>query len=197
MRSTIHAILALDQAGTSGVAFGRLIMGTVFRSVTLGTTLRRAHRLEVMQAVQGLVGTIANLAVIFEDHSGIPASSGWGTPTLLGMGDARGRWHELLDSLGHPEDMRFEVDMRTWRGAVLGPEFVKAKTDVVKAEAVRVAEAMYRLPDLDHNAAEAGCILEWARRNAATWFALPPKPAKKPRKPGPFKRRRFSKRRAA
>lgn len=160
MRFEVRAVLAIDQAATSGVAFGQLGVG-VLTGRTVGTTLRREHRVETLRAAVKLAGGIDHLAVVYEDHSEIPASSGYGTPTLLGMGDARGRWLELLESVGHPVALVSCVTMDEWRKA-LG--FSSRRTEQLKAEAVRWASRWLSVPEdeLDHNAAEAACILAWA-----------------------------------
>lgn len=164
MGGEITALLALDQAGTTGVAMGRLNL-TSLTGVVMGITKRRIHRLEALaQAMKLADGDFTKLAVVFEDHSYLPASCGFGTATILGMGDARGRWHELLDSLGHPEKLRFDVETPVWRRQVLGL-LPRTKAEAAKAAAVRWVMARHNAAAEDHNAAEARCMLEWFARN--------------------------------
>lgn len=181
-RTEIAALLALDQASVSGVALAGYRDGRM-HSVQSGTATKPDHRVRMVQAAlqragcmcfvnlssAGLAypkpcacGRIASVAVVLEDHSHIPAGKGIGTPQLLGMGAARGRWEETLEHMGHPESMRFRVDMPTWRGAVLGPRFARARKEVVKPEAVRWANARTRRDDVGEDEAEALCILHWA-----------------------------------
>lgn len=179
-RTEISAFLALDQASVSGVALAGFRDGRM-HAIQSGTATKPLHRVRMVQAALQRAGCmcfvgaeppayprpcacgrIARLAVVLEDHSGIPASSGIGTPQLLGMGAARGRWEETLEHMGHPESMRFRVDMPTWRAAVLGPRFARARKDVVKPEAVRWARARTGRQDVEDDEAEALCILHWA-----------------------------------
>lgn len=179
-RTEISAFLCLDQASVSGVALGSLRDG-VLRGVQSGTAKHPEHRVRMIQAARQRAGCmcyvgraapaypcpcscdrIRTLAVVMEDHSGIPASAAHGTPTLLGMGDARGRWREDLAHMGHPTSMLFDVDMPTWRGTILGPRFARARKEVVKPEAVRWANARTRRDDVGEDEAEALCILHWA-----------------------------------
>lgn len=181
-RIEIAAFLALDQASVSGVAVAGYRNGAM-HSIASGTATKAAHRVRHIRAALQRAGClcfvhlnaerepyprpceckrIANLAVVLEDHSGIPASSGIGTPQLLGMGAARGRWEETLDHMGHPESMRFKVDMPTWRGAVLGAKWARARKELVKPEAVRWARARTGRQEVEDDEAEALCILHWA-----------------------------------
>ena len=183
-RTEISALLAIDQAATSGVALGSYRDGRL-HGVQSGTATQGEHRVRMVQAAKQRAGCLCyvggapppsypcpcrcdkihTLAVILEDHSGIPARVGVGTPQLLGMGAARGRWEETLDHMGHPAAMRFRVDMPTWRAAVLGPKFARARKEVAKPEAVRWARARTGRQDVGDDEAEALCILHWAANN--------------------------------
>lgn len=179
-RVEIAALLALDQASVSGVALAGFRDGKL-HNIASGTATKPEHRVRHIQAALRRAGCmcfvgselppypkpcscrrIQTLAVVMEDHSGIPASAGVGTPQLLGMGGARDRWRENLAHMGHPETMLFQVDMPTWRGAVLGPRFARARKEVVKPEAVRWAHARTGRADIEDDEAEALCILHWA-----------------------------------
>lgn len=180
-RVTIKAFLAVDQASVSGVAMG--LYADRLRSIRTGVATKPEHRVQHIKAALALAGctcflgaekaqrtypepckcgAVACLFVVLEDHSLIPASAGMGTPTLLGMGAARGAWEETLAHFGHKDAMRDKVDMGTWRGAVLGPRFARARKEVVKPEAVRWAKARTRREDIGDDEAEALCILTWA-----------------------------------
>jgi hypothetical protein len=179
-RVEIASLLALDQASVSGVALAGYRDGRM-HGMQSGTATLPEHRVRHIQAALKRAGCmcyvgatppdypkpcacgrISTLAVVLEDHSHIPAGKGIGTPQLLGMGDMRGQWKATLAHMGHPKDMLFMVDMPTWRGAVLGPRFARARKEVVKPEAVRWARARTRRDDVEDDEAEALCILHWA-----------------------------------
>jgi hypothetical protein len=182
-RVEISALLALDQASTTGVALAGYRDGRV-HGMQSGTATQLDHQVRHIQAALKRAGCmcfvgmdapsypkpcacrrIQTLAVVIEDHSHIPAGKGVGTPQLLGMGDMRGQWKATLGHMGHPKDMLFMVDMPTWRGAVLGPRFARARKEVVKPEAVRWASARVGRLDVEDDEAEALCILHWAAHN--------------------------------
>jgi hypothetical protein len=182
-RVEIAALLALDQASTTGVALAGFRDGRM-HAMQSGTATQLDHQVRHIQAALKRAGCmcfvgmdapsypkpcgcrrIQTLAVVIEDHSHIPAGKGVGTPQLLGMGDMRGQWKATLGHMGHPKDMLFMVDMPTWRGAVLGPRFARARKEVVKPEAVRWARARTGRQDVDDDEAEALCILHWAAAN--------------------------------
>jgi hypothetical protein len=123
----------------------------------------------VLEAAEGLAkANSALLWVIFEDHTKIPARMARSTATLVGMGDARGRWHEQLDLRGHAKSQRMAVTPQVWRGAVLGAFYASAKTDVAKAAALRHAGALTHRECTSHDAAEAVCLGQYAARNLPT-----------------------------
>lgn len=185
-RSTpeLSAFLVIDQATVSGVAAAGYDQGRM-HTLYSGTANKAEHRLaSVWRALQlagcrcivlrldipgypipCTCGAAKRIAVLFEDHGGIPAGKGIGTPQLLGMGAARGRWEETLAYVGHPEKMRFKVAMHVWRGAILGKSFSRAKKEIVKPEAVRWAEARTGRRDVSDDEAEALCMLHWAVDN--------------------------------
>lgn len=191
-RTEVSALLALDQASVSGVALAGYRDGRL-HGMQSGTATLGEHRVRMIQAARRRAGClcyasqpappypcpcscarIRQLAVIIEDHSHIPAGKGIGTPQLLGMGDMRGQWKADLGHMGHPKDMLFMVDMPTWRGAVLGPRWARARKchgackpncGCVKGEAVRWARARTGRQDVEDDEAEALCILHWAANN--------------------------------
>jgi hypothetical protein len=190
-RIEISALLALDQASVSGVALAGFVDHRL-RAVQSGTATKAVHRTHAVRAAiqRGgctcivvrerrhdyptpcVCGAIKRLAIVLEDHSHIPAGKGVGTPQLLGMGAARGRWEETLDHFGHPDSMRFRVDMQTWRGAVLGRQFARARKEIVKEEAVRWARVRTGRDGIEDDEAEALCILHWAAGNIPQKLAL-------------------------
>jgi hypothetical protein len=164
-RILIRGIIAIDQASVSGVAMGALCDDGSLKRVSFGVAVSAAQRTKHLQdALLRADLKIHDLAVVMEDHMHIPASAGWGSGTLIGMGDARGRWREKLEDLGHPRHMLFDVDMKEWRGDVLGRRFATARKEIAKPEAIRWAEGKTKITGIDHNAAEAVCLLYWAAR---------------------------------
>lgn len=152
--------LCLDQAATSGWAI-TLVDDEKHLGLLLehGIAKKARERAEVLNKF--LAYGIANYCpahVVFEDHSKIPASKARTTATILGMGDARGRWREQLDLLGHVQAHRHMVTPDQWRGAVLGPRYAHAKTDVCKRAAVQHAIAVTGAKAITHDAAEAVCL---------------------------------------
>lgn len=132
-------VLGIDQGRRSGWGIVRGDHVVACGSAT--TPKARLH------AVRGLLelarhGGWAPVAVL-EDHSKVPMTAGSrhkrdggkvtrGTAQLLGMGDARGRWLELLALHGVRSCM---VSPGLWRPAVLGiPK--STRTDPAKAAAV-------------------------------------------------------------
>lgn len=156
------AILALDQARSSGVCMGEL--GTAPKPVRVlsGVATTTPVQQEMLARAVALAGgDPKRLAVIYEDHSKIPAAKAGNTATILGMGDARGGWRVLCDLAGIPKVNRFKVTMDDWRRQVL-PERGRADRDEWKERAIRWARLKYGGVDLSSDAAEAAAILEWS-----------------------------------
>lgn len=156
-------VMGIDQARSSGYGIALALAVPTLHEV--GTAKTAQHRAEVVQAALALAALHAvPLHVVFEDHSGIPASHGRGSPTLLGMGAARGRWEECLALAGVPAARyAHRVAPEIWRRAVLGLSSA-ASTDRAKATAVTYACAILG-QTVEHDAAEALCITVWAARN--------------------------------
>jgi hypothetical protein len=154
----IRAVLAIDQAADSGVAMCELALPKKVRVGVMNN--HGSRRVAIMGALQ-LAMTWPGLAVVFEDHSEVPAGKGRSTATILGMGAARGRWEEQLDMMGHPKSLRFKVTMSDWRARVLGVS-KRLDSDSLKRAAMLHCERKYSQALIGHDAAEAACILEWA-----------------------------------
>lgn len=162
-----HVILALDQAATSGYSLWLSDAAQPFGVlISSGTAKNHTERAAVLDAAEGLAkANDAQLHVVFEDHSKVPARLGMPTATILGMGDARGRWHEQLDLRGHSKARRYQVAPKVWRTAVLGAFIGSAKTEVAKKAAVQHASALTHRECTSHDAAEAVCIGQYAANN--------------------------------
>ncbi len=156
-------VLALDQAAHSGWA---IYDGQ--RIASWGLATKASHReAVVLKARQIARTTERDLLVIYEDHAHIPAARKRNTATILGMGDARGRWLEQLERFGHSKAWVTCVDPLTWRAKLIGSF---GGTDAIKARAVRRASQTVGQPIEDHNVAEAICIAEWAAWDGVAQF---------------------------
>lgn len=156
-------ILALDQAEHSGFAMhnGRAVCewGLAKSAHDRGAAISEAFALRDKHE--------ARLLVFYEDHSEIPAKVRWPTPVILGMGDARGRWLEQLELLGHPRSWVVGVTMKAWRARTIGTH---GGTDAIKGRAVRFASALVKTAVEDHNTAEAIVIAQWAALDGVARF---------------------------
>lgn len=160
-----HITLGIDQANRSGWS----VIGEVDRLVTHGLATTCAKRFLAIEFASGYARAARlPLVAVLEDHSKVPLSAGTrhaqdrrgpvsrGTAQVLGMGDARGRWCELLDLHG----IRYTtVAPKVWRRAVLGHKRV-VKTDDAKRDAVVWVERMHRV-QVSHDEAEAIAIAHW------------------------------------
>lgn len=160
-------LLAVDQAATSGFAIG-LLAGVQARAITVGTARSAAERGKAIETAIALTRvqneTLADIHVIFEDHGDFYFGKGNGSvPSLLGLGAARGRWLEQLELAGVKKGKVCKVATKDWRRAVLGLAG-NASAERAKSAAVTHARAVIG-QDVEHDAAEALCILLWAARN--------------------------------
>lgn len=157
-------VLGIDHARTSG--YGIVEAHPVSpRVLEHGVARTPADRAVVVAHALAAAGDEGDLWVVFEDHSYLRASSGRPTATLIGMGDARGRWRERFDLAGLPRARyRFSVQPKVWRRAVLGLSDAASEARC-KETAVRYAESLTQGVVVDHNAAEGLCIAVWGGRN--------------------------------
>ncbi len=80
------------------------------------------------------------------------------TDTVLGLGDARGRWLEQLELLGVTDSRILKVAPTTWRHAVLKR---RLPGQTWKATAVQYASVLVGSPIESDDVAEALCIAMW------------------------------------
>jgi len=157
-------VVGIDHARTSGYGIVRAHPVT---PVVLehGVARSLADRAVVVAHALAAGGDDEDVWVVLEDHSYLPARSGRNAATLIGMGDARGRWRERFELAGLPKArMRFSVQPKVWRRAVLGLSDY-ASEERCKQTAVRYAEGLTGAVGMDHNAAEGLCIAVWGGRN--------------------------------
>ena len=153
-------ILAIDQAERSGWA---VVEMPDLRLVASGVASNHLERTIAVARACELAGDCP-LRVIFEDHSDIPARSGFQTATLLGMGAARGHWETSLAIVGVKQaHFAHKATSKAWRWSV----FRKAggSTEQWKDRAIKWASAFAKRPIADHNEAEAICLAAFGGRN--------------------------------
>lgn len=157
-------VVGLDQARACGYGIVRAhpVTPVVLQH---GCARSLADRAVVVAHALAAAGDDEPVYVVFEDHSYLPAGSGRNAATLIGMGDARGRWRERFELAGVPKShLRYSVQPKVWRRAVLGLSDY-ASEERCKETAVRYAERLVQGVVVDHNAAEGLCIAVWGGRN--------------------------------
>jgi len=161
-------ILGLDQAKTSGWSIWQ--PGVGIEASMAGTTRTALERRNVVERATALARrSKRKLLVVFEDHAEIPASRGWGTAMLLGLGASAGRWREHLEIAGHSDAWIMKVGANEWRKKLLGSSY--ASNSIKRLAVARAARVLGRsvLPH-EHDLAEAVCIAEWASLDGLARF---------------------------
>jgi hypothetical protein len=166
---TVHltAVLGIDQAVCSGWALHA--DGRIVASGLASTAQERAN--VVVHALQ--LAAPRSLLVVLEDHGKMPLMrntqfDSWAkqaptrnAATLVGMGDARGRWREQLELAGVPMSHVLYVEPKVWRRAVLGRGAASLGTQAAKQLAVSWASKACGRTVTDDNEAEAVAIASW------------------------------------
>lgn len=167
-------VLGLDQAADSGWA---LLDPVDMTLVSSGVASGTAEQVSVLEQL----GTLAEfdwrgVLVCFEDHSEINHRQRFvgGKPqrnpviTAIGLGDARGRWHCLLDLRAHPKSQRIQATPAEWRRVFSGARLQRADW---KEAARRWASAYCKRAIRDDNEAEAIAIARWTASEGLCRFA--------------------------
>lgn len=170
--------LGVDQASVSG--YGVMWIGGDY--VEHGLARTNVDRTRLLERVAKLVGgDMTRVLVMLEDHTKMPLSrlgrfdrktrrttsqrAGGverGTPQIIGMGDARGRWREKLEDFGHPKLLRDAVPPFAWR-ARMG---IRGNSpDALKKAACEWATLRLGMPIKNHNHAEGVCLTEFCSRD--------------------------------
>lgn len=179
-------ILAVDQAEHSGwcmivptpsaLAPARIQRAPHLSIVHWGLASNALEREHAIRTALAQSPDRDELYVVLEDHSDIPLVAktrfdrgrGRGhkptitTATVLGMGDARGRWREQLELAGLAKSHVRMVTPEVWRGHVLGRRMAKARKEIAKPAALTVAQSIVKQPLETDDVAEAICIGLWA-----------------------------------
>ena len=122
-------VIGIDQAATSGWAIARRADGAA-KILESGTVRGALARRDVIARAVSLGEP---LAAVYEAHT-VGGGRHWNPATILGMGDARGRWLEALELAGVPRRMCIGVTPYTWRSAMIGRH--RMKRHEMKAAAV-------------------------------------------------------------
>lgn len=176
-RTMAYAILAVDQASASGWA---IYDGA--KIAAWGLAKKASDRQAVIDNAL-LIAREAGLRllVVMEDHSKIPLEVGTkhdrkrggprpirrNTGTIIGIGDARGRWLEQLELAGHPEAWVMFVEPSDWRQKTIGNY---GGSDAIKKRAVDRAGNTLGVTVPNHNTAEAVVMLEWSTLDGRARF---------------------------
>lgn len=148
--------LGIDQARRSGWAICDSDHGIVLS----GVATKCPHRiLAIQRAILWAADRARPLVVVVEDHSRIPLKANRtkrATATILGMGEARGRWLEICELLGLPW---CAVPPSEWRPRVLGIS-PYTHTSPAKAAAIRWARDRGGA-EVSDDEAEAQAIAWW------------------------------------
>lgn len=155
--------IGVDQATTSGWS---IHLGP--RPIASGVVniWDHARRRDVLREAMAL--SAAPFLFAYEDHSKCPLSSYKSTGQVLSLGGALWLWFDSLCRIGHPETMRMGISSRDWRWRVLGLS-ERAGRKVLKAEAIRWAEAHTRKVGITHDEADAISVSAYGAIDGMRW----------------------------
>lgn len=151
-------VLGIDPARTSGwcLMLARERLASRIASGTADSAVERAEVVaRALAAVEHSPGD--RLVVVYEHHT-VGGGARWTPTTMLGMGEARGRWMEALELAGVPRSHLVGVTPATWRKATL-PRGTARDREALKAAAVASCRAR-GWPVASDDEAEA-CLIAW------------------------------------
>lgn len=161
-------VLGLDPARTSGWC----IMGpgpSGHAPEYIGSASSARDRADVVGlAMRYAVASADRLAVVYEHHT-VGGGARWTPDTMMGMGEARGRWLEALELAGVPRSHIVGVTPATWRKATL-PRCGRDRA-ALKAAALLSCKAR-GWPVASDDEAEACLIALWGALGSAEVAAL-------------------------
>jgi hypothetical protein len=105
------------------------------------------------------------LVIVYERHT-VGGGARWNPETMMGMGEARGRWLEQLELAGVKRSHVIGVTPGTWRRAALGASTGRMQRDGLKALAVQSCKAR-GYPVTNDDEAEAILIALWGAQASA------------------------------
>jgi len=128
-------VLGIDQAAVSGWCIARRTATGTAEVVAHGVVTKAAERRDVIaQALLACdVASGERMAAVYEAHT-VGGGDRWNPATMIGMGDARGRWLESLELAGVPRRLCIGVTPYVWRSAMIGRH--RMKRHEMKAAAV-------------------------------------------------------------
>ncbi len=114
-------VLGIDQAAVSGWCIARRTATGTAEIVAHGVVTKAAERRDVIaQALLACdVASGERMAAVYEAHT-VGGGDRWNPATMIGMGDARGRWLEALELAGLPRRLCIGVEPHMWRAAMIG-----------------------------------------------------------------------------
>ncbi len=147
------AILGVDTAANSGIAVR--VEGRLVCSGEVDTTRPEQVTEAVQYAVEVARRRRVPLCAILEKP--------WGgsTSVLVGLGVARGAWLRAFDDAGLSKRRVVSVMPNTWRSAVFGRRWVRAKRDEIRAHELASACAATGRSDIKPDEAAAIWISQW------------------------------------
>jgi hypothetical protein len=94
-----------------------------------------------------------------------------GPSTLIGLGESRGHWKELLKRFGHPRRRIIQVNVMTWRSDLFGGPMNRT-SEQWKSEARRYVEGLFKIT-VGPDEAEGICIAVWGSQAGHVGALLP------------------------
>ena len=152
-------VLGIDQAATSGWAIARRANGAA-KVLESGTVRGAVARRDVIARAVSLGEP---LAAVYEAHT-VGGGRHWNPATILGMGDARGRWLEALELAGVPRRLCIGVEPYTWRAAMIGRH--RLTSDAWKAQSMLACSGR-GIAVASDDEAEAVLIALWGAQHSA------------------------------
>lgn len=150
-------VLGIDCARTSGWCIMRRTADRLSSRAGSGVVTRADQRAEVIQAAIRLGTELGErLAVVYERHT-VGGGARWTPDTMMGMGEARGRWLEQLELAGVPRSHIIGVRPATWRAATLPP----CGRDRAALKAAAVASCRARGWPVESDDEAEACLIAW------------------------------------
>ncbi len=114
-------VLGIDQAAVSGWCIARRTATGTADVIAHGVVTKAAERRDVIaRALLACdVASGERMAAVYEAHT-VGGGDRWNPATMIGMGDARGRWLEALELAGVPRRLCIGVTPYVWRAAMIG-----------------------------------------------------------------------------
>lgn len=156
-------VLGIDQAATSGWCIARRVMrgdrACEPEIIAHGTCREAIERRDIVRRAIDEAG-MTRIVAVYEQHT-VGGGGRWNPETMIGMGDARGRWLEQLELADVARRRCVGVTPHEWRRAMIGGG--RRSREEWKAAAVASARARGIVVGSDDEA-EAVLIAMWGAR---------------------------------